>query len=114
MLYANQAGLNYTDFYDNTIAENMRIITAHRMNEYSADVRARMIGYWTLLPHRKEGADIDIYDLWPLRFDPSKEEIERLNLLRLKKQEGELLDLLKSNEERVRQERLYEEQMKHG
>lgn len=98
MLYCNQAGINYTEFYDNTIAENFRIVTAHRLNEYNADVRARMVMYGALLPYRNEDVELDLYELWPLQFDPSKEERDRLNKVRQEKENEGLRQLLESIE----------------
>lgn len=102
MLYAYQAGIKPGEFYDNTIAENMRMIAAHQLNEYKQDSRVRLLGYWSLLPHRNKNAEIDYLELMPLYFD----DVTKNN-------ESDLKELIKWHEEE-RQRFEQEQKLRNG
>lgn len=80
MLIAFEAGVQPGEgagqFYELTFAENLRMINAYNRREYAADYRARETAFLSMLPHIDQKNMPEKYEIWPLRFDPTKKERE--------------------------------------
>lgn len=95
MLRVLQCGITASEFYGNTIAENMVTIRADRLNQYREDARLRMAVYTLSLPHINKTERKDIYDWMPLPYDPTKAERAEAKRKQDAKEEKYLKDLIK-------------------
>lgn len=95
MLRVLQCGVTVEVFYCNTVAENMVVIRADRLNQYREDARLRMAVYTLSLPHIKDTDRKEIYDFMPLPYDPTKAERAEMKRKADAKEEKYLKDLIK-------------------
>ena len=89
-----QACRNIDDFYDNTISENYAIIHAYQKDKYLDQCNARTVAYIGAMPYMPEGKRVDIYEFYPLAFDPSEDELKTIRDKSDKEEEQKLIKLI--------------------